>query len=180
MVRFHGEVATGRSTILASCRLVGRASERSRLTVARRTRRLVIDNTLAWMASNERTRGVNVLSVGNCGFDDSHLKSMCAGLGSVHFVRAMGQAEAARQLAEQSFDLVFLNRIFDGDQCSGVEWLGELVPSHPSTRFVLLSEQAAAQSRALELGAHASFGKSQVGVPGTLDLLRRMLASDAS
>lgn len=105
---------------------------------------------------------INVLSVGNCNFDDQQIKACAGELGGIQFFRASGRVAAMSVLESESFSVVFVNRIFDGDGWSGVEWLSDVVPRFPQTVFVLLTERAEAQARALANGAKIAFGKSQL------------------
>lgn len=114
----------------------------------------------------------NVLSVGNCGFDDQQIKACASELGLIHFFRASGRVQAMSVLDAEPFSLVFVNRIFDGDGWSGIDWLSEVVPRFPKTVFVLLSEKPEAQARALSNGARMALGKSQLRQAETAQQLK--------
>ena len=119
---------------------------------------------------------MNVLSIGNCGFDDSMIRSTAERLGDVRFVRAATARQASTLLSSEPFDLVFVNRILDGDQVSGIDSLSEWISLSPQACFVLLSERADAQAQALANGARVAVGKSRLSEVSTVEQLKAAIA----
>jgi hypothetical protein len=122
---------------------------------------------------------VHVLSVGQCGYDDSQLSRVLQVEADAHLSRAGTAAEAKRLVQEKPFDLVLINRIIDGDGSQGVDLVAELakIPGAPCT--MLVSDYAEAQAAAVANGAKPGFGKSALGSAEVGQLLRQALQSCA-
>ncbi len=75
----------------------------------------------------------------------------------------MGQALTSLRAGE--FDLVLVNRIFDGDGSKGIELIRAIKadPHLARTPVMLVSNYAEAQAEAKELGALPGFGKGDLG-----------------
>ena len=119
----------------------------------------------------------HVLSVGQCGFDDSRLGRALAVEADAHMSRAGTAAEAKRMIGEQKYDLVLINRVIDGDGSSGVDLVAELAKTPGAPCSMLISDYADAQASAVANGAKPGFGKSALGTPEVGQLLRQALAS---
>lgn len=117
-----------------------------------------------------------VLSVGQCGFDDSRLSRVVGAVGAT-LQRASDVASAERMLAAGAYDLVLVNRVFDATGESGIEFIRRLkVDRGILTPVMLVSDYPEAQAAATEAGARPGFGKSQLSDPEVIDRLKLALA----
>ncbi len=121
----------------------------------------------------------HVLSVGQCSADDYRLGRALSVQANAHLARAASAAEALRLVETHSYDLVLVNRIFDGDGESGVEFIRELKKSAASPCVMLVSDYADAQADAVAAGALRGFGKSNLESAEVGQLLREALHSCA-
>lgn len=121
----------------------------------------------------------HVLSVGQCGFDDSRLARVLAVEADAHMDRACTLAEARQKIAGKKYDLILVNRIIDGDGESGVDFIGELKKVEGAPCTMLVSDYADAQAAAVANGAFAGFGKSALGSAEVGQRLRQALHSCA-
>ena len=123
-----------------------------------------------------------VLSVGQCGADGPHL---AAYLGRTFGAKVQGADtadEAMAMLHNGPFDLVLVNRIFDADGDSGIDFL-KAVKADASTGKVpvmLVSNYADAQERAVAAGAERGFGKAELTTPAVAERLSPFLAETAA
>ncbi len=117
-----------------------------------------------------------VLDVGNCDPDHGSicrlLKKFDADVGRVMFVE-----EARKALAENTYDLVLVNRLIFADSSDGlplVKYVAtEMGP--PAPPIMMISNFEDAQQRAVEAGAVRGFGKSDLNDAATLELLKQYL-----
>ncbi len=117
-----------------------------------------------------------VLSVGQCGFDNSRITSLFSSIGA--FVRAAdGESDALNFLGTQAPALILINRIFDADGAEGLDFLARLKkdPKTASIPMMLISNYQDAQSRAVELGALPGFGKAELADSGLAARLKAHL-----
>jgi hypothetical protein len=121
----------------------------------------------------------HVLSIGQCGFDDSRLARVLAVEADAHMDRAYTLAEARQKIAEKNYDLVLVNRIVDGDGESGVDFIGAMKKTEGAPCMMLISDYADAQAAAVANGAFAGFGKSALGSAEVGQRLRQALHSCA-
>jgi DNA-binding NtrC family response regulator len=119
----------------------------------------------------------HVLSVGQCGYDDSRLARVLSVEADAHMDRAATAEDARRKMAEKKYDLVLVNRVFDGDGESGVDFIGEMRKAEGAPCMMLVSDYADAQAAAVANGAFAGFGKSNFGTPEVGQCLRQALHS---
>lgn len=110
-----------------------------------------------------------VLSVGQCGYDEGTLSRYLGGRFDVEVLSADGSADALELLATSNVDLVLINRRFDRDGGDGVELIRTIHRDgrFPSTKLMLVSNDADAQRRAIEAGALPGFGKAEYHRPET-------------
>jgi DNA-binding NtrC family response regulator len=114
-----------------------------------------------------------VLSVGQCGFDDSRLGSLVRDQLGAHMDRAATADDARRKLSEKKYDLVLLNRIFDGDGHSGISFVSEIKQQQNAPPVILISDYGDAQQAAVANGAMPGFGKSSLSSPLTAERLKQ-------
>src|SRR4051812_15090692 len=105
-----------------------------------------------------------VLSVGQCGFDHGNLSQSLQHLFDAEVVAARDEADALRRLKTATFDLVLVNRVFDADGASGIDFIRK-VKQEVKAPLMLVSNYQDAQREAVAAGALPGFGKSMVGRP---------------
>jgi DNA-binding NtrC family response regulator len=116
-----------------------------------------------------------VLSVGQCGFDNSRLSRLLHDSLNATMDTAYSADDARRKMGEKKYDIVLINRIFDGDGSSGIEFIGELKQEADAPPLMLISDYPEAQQAALANGAVPGFGKSSLSSPDASILLKRAL-----
>jgi CheY-like chemotaxis protein len=128
----------------------------------------------------KRESGMLVLSVGQCGFDDSRIgevvrKELGAGMD-----RAGSADEAKKKVGEKKYDLVLVNRVFDWGGDSGVKFIGAMKQAGDATPpppMMLVSNYEEAQAEAVAAGAIAGFGKSALGSVEVGEMLRKAVGA---
>ncbi len=118
----------------------------------------------------------SVLSVGQCSADHARLSSYLRQHFQVEVTAVESEAEALQRLATESFELVLVNRLFDADGASGLDFIRRL-KKESEVGVMLVSNYEEAQREAVEAGALAGFGKAALGQPATEHCLRQTLAS---
>jgi hypothetical protein len=121
-----------------------------------------------------------VLSVGQCGFDDSRISHLLREVCGAAVDRAYTAADAQRMMGEKQYALVLVNRVFDSDGDSGVDFIRGAKAGGHATPMMLVSDYADAQQAAVDAGAAPGFGKGQLGSPGVAELLRAVLSAKAA
>ncbi len=86
--------------------------------------------------------------------------------------RAYDGADALVKIAGRTYDLVLVNRVFDADGTSGVEFIGAARREKGMPPLMLVSDYADAQAAAVANGAAPGFGKSQLDMAESLELIR--------
>ena len=119
----------------------------------------------------------SVLVVGNCGADDSAIRSMLQRNFSVEIEQASSVQDATRQIENREFDLVMVNRVFDATGEPGIEFIATQKAIHPDLPMMLISNYADAQQQAVAAGAVTGFGKSAIRAADTIELIRGVLGS---
>ena len=105
-----------------------------------------------------------VLDVGQCGYDHGsiarHLKSQYG----AEVTAADSTGQALVSLRAGPFDLVLINRIFDGDGTPGLDLIRSMKadPGLAATPVMLVSNYPEAQAEAKQLGALPGFGKGDI------------------
>ena len=122
-----------------------------------------------------------VLSVGQCGADHGSLTRVLKTQFDAEVVSADTFDEALGELKGGGYDLVLVNRVFDYDRSSGLDFIGILRddPSLAQVPVMLVSNYDDAQAQAVAKGALPGFGKAALNHPRTLDRLRAALAGAA-
>lgn len=118
-----------------------------------------------------------VLNVGQCGFDHGNLSRILSEDFSADVKQAATSEEAFRAIRAGHFNLVLVNRIFDADGASGLDFIQRL-QSHEETRaipVVLVSNYSEAQDAAVAAGAKRGFGKDALTSAETHDVLASLL-----
>ena len=116
-----------------------------------------------------------VLSVGQCGFDHGNLSQSLRQLFDAEVVAARNEDDALLRLKSSTFDLVLVNRVFDADGASGLDFIRK-VKQQASVPLMLVSNYEDAQREAVAAGALPGFGKSMLGRPELRSCLAVVLA----
>ena len=105
-----------------------------------------------------------VLSVGNCGFDNSSLRALVHGDFAAELATASDWSDTIAQLKAHQFALVIVNRKLDADGGDGLDIIRELrqTAEYQHVPVMLLSNYPEYQTKAVELGAVLGFGKSNL------------------
>ncbi len=122
-------------------------------------------------------RRARVLTVGHCGFDHPQLQRLIERYFNADVEQAATAAEAERLLDQQGYDLLLVNRLFDADGDSGIDWIRRMKAKAQgqAVKFMLVSNYPEAQAAAQQAGALAGFGKNALGQPGMLHTLSQHL-----
>jgi CheY-like chemotaxis protein len=121
--------------------------------------------------------GKRVLSIGQCAVDHAALSRTLATHFGAEVVPAAGAAEALGRLEQEAFDLVLVNRLFDADGSSGLDFIRQLTRRQPQriVPVMLVSNYEDAQGEAVATGARPGFGKASLGQPAMLARLKDLL-----
>ena len=119
-----------------------------------------------------------VLSVGNCSYDHGQLTHQLSEHFQAQVVAAEHTEEALERLRAEPFDLVLVNRIFDGNGQQGLDAIRRMKaePELAGTPVMLVSNYPEYQQEALSVGAEPGFGKDQFKTLHSVEGLRRFLA----
>lgn len=121
------------------------------------------------------TQPLRVLDVGQCGFDHSAIADFVHKQTGAIVEQADSSAQAMAVLARQSYDLVLINRILDGDGTSGVDLIAQLKANPKCPPLMLVSNYPDAQQAAIKAGALEGFGKSALHLARTVELIQSAL-----
>ena len=105
-----------------------------------------------------------VLDVGQCGFDHGSIARHLRQKYGAEVTGADSAGQAIVSLRAGGFDLVLVNRIFDGDGSPGLDLIRSIKadPDLAGTRVMLVSNYPDAQAEAKQLGALPGFGKGDI------------------
>ena len=119
-----------------------------------------------------------VLSVGQCFPDQSAITAFLQRQYSAEVQVAGTADEAMSMLFAGPFDLVLVNRVFDEDGGSGLDFIKAAKGDAATAKIpmMLVSNYADAQQRAADAGAEPGFGKAQLGSNEVADRLGVFLA----
>ncbi len=118
-----------------------------------------------------------VLSIGQCMADHSYLSYTVKRYFPVEVLPCPCAEQALKRLQEESFVLVLVNRVFDGDGDSGVDFIRRIKsdPALATVPIMLVSNYADAQEEAVRHGALPGFGKEGLGKPSMVATLAKVL-----
>jgi len=118
-----------------------------------------------------------ILSVGQCSADHNALSRISRSQFGAEVVSADCASEALGLMEEEAFDLVLVNRIFDADGASGLDFVRQLTqePPRANVPVMLVSDHDWAQDEAVKAGARPGFGKASLGQPQMLARVREVL-----
>lgn len=105
-----------------------------------------------------------ILSVGQCSFDHSSIARHLKKSYGAEVAGANTKSEALVTLRAGEFDLVLVNRVFDGDGTSGLDLIRAIKaePELAGIPLMLVSNYQDAQDEAKALGALPGFGKADL------------------
>ncbi len=118
---------------------------------------------------------MNILSIGQCGFDHSSIARFLSRTLQARTEHAATAAEGLQKLALGSYHLVLVNRIIDGDGSSGIDLVTTLCAQRDCPPVMLVSNLPEAQAAAVAVGAVAGFGKSSMVDPEVARHLQALL-----
>ena len=113
-----------------------------------------------------------VLSVGQCGYDDSRIAQVVRAALGAYLDRAADGDEARQLLAARNYVLVLVNRVFDAGDGTGLAFIAECKRAGVPVPLMLVSDYPDAQDEAEGLGALRGFGKSAIARADIPDILR--------
>ena len=106
-----------------------------------------------------------VLSVGQCSFDHSNISRAIQGRYAASIATAATREEALAWLQGNRAAVVLVNRLFDEDGDSGMDFLRQAKAAHPDQPMLLVSNLPDAQAEAQAAGAVPGFGKAELNSP---------------
>ena len=119
-----------------------------------------------------------LLDIGNCGADHGALTDLVKQHFDASITQVHGMDDAMRALANDSYDLITVNRIMDRDGSQGMDII-RAIKAHEvyrSTPVMLISNFENYQEQAIAAGAEPGFGKKQLGLDETVAKLKNYLA----
>jgi len=120
-----------------------------------------------------------VVLIGHCGADQSMLSlAVRHAVGDEISIDMVNDGDELSAFA-LSDSLLLVNRQLDGQfgVDSGVQLIRQLCDQQDPPIAILISNYPDAQQEAIAVGAQRGFGKSQLGDPATLDLIRHAIKS---
>ncbi len=121
------------------------------------------------------TQPFRVLDVGQCGFDHSAIADFVHKKTGAIVEQADSAIQAVEILARQSYDLVLINRILDGDGSLGTDLIIQLKAKPNCPPLMLVSNYPDAQQAAIKAGALEGFGKNALHMARTAELIQSAL-----
>lgn len=120
----------------------------------------------------------HVLSVGQCGPDQSAIARFLKSAFDVQITTADTGPETLDLLRKQRFDLVLINRKLDIDYSDGSDILRAIKADAAvaATPVMLITNYAEHQANAVAMGAVPGFGKNDIGRRAVIDRLEPFLA----
>ncbi len=105
-----------------------------------------------------------ILSVGQCSFDHGLITRHLRMIYGADVVGADSVGQALVSLRAGNFDLVLVNRIFDGDGTPGLDLIRAIKADHDLAGLpvMLVSNYEEAQAEAVSAGALPGFGKTDL------------------
>jgi DNA-binding response OmpR family regulator len=118
----------------------------------------------------------SVLSIGQCCADHSSISRLINQHFQVEIINADSSTEAFSLIDSKTFSLILVNRIFDSNAESGLEFIEKYYSKKASASpIMLVSNFEQSQKDALKLGADIGFGKNALTSPDTLLKLKKHL-----
>ncbi len=127
--------------------------------------------------SESTEKSKRVLSVGQCFADHSAIARFLSGQFGATVIAADSTSQALDQVRQERFALILVNRVFDADGASGLDFI-RAVQADEQLRTVpimLVSNYDDAQAQAVQAGAVLGFGKASLSQPQTMARLEPFL-----
>jgi DNA-binding NtrC family response regulator len=121
-----------------------------------------------------------VLSIGQCAADHAAISRVLADQFQAAVIPVDNEEQAALELGRAPVSLVLVNRIFDADGRSGLEFIRRWKEGQPQVPIMLVSNHEDAQRDARLAGAAPGFGKAALGQPAMLDRVRPYLSETST
>ena len=118
-----------------------------------------------------------VLSVGQCYADQFSITRFLRDTFGSEAIAADSTSQALDQARRETFALILVNRVFDADGASGLDFI-RAVQADEQLRTVpimLVSNYEDAQTQAVQAGAVLGFGKASLSQPQTMARLEPFL-----
>jgi CheY-like chemotaxis protein len=114
-----------------------------------------------------------ILSVGQCAADHSHISRTFQQAFVAEVVGVDTTVEALEKLSRESFALVLVNRVFDANGASGLDFIKQVKSDEAltATPIMLVSNYGDSQKQAVAAGATPGFGKAELGA---LQMIQRV------
>ncbi len=120
-----------------------------------------------------------VLSIGQCAADHAAISRVLADQFQAAVIPVDNEEQAALELRRAPVSLVLVNRVFDQDGRSGLEFIRRWKDKEPHIPIMLVSNYEDAQKEARQAGAVPGFGKAALGQPAMLERVRAHLAESS-
>lgn len=118
---------------------------------------------------------MNVLLLGHCGFDGPKIGAKVSNSFQAKILTAATATDATKVLASHKIDIILVNRIFDADGDSGIEWIKNFKKEESAIPALLISNYADAQTQAVAVGGAVGFGKSELSSNLPIERIRAAL-----
>jgi CheY-like chemotaxis protein len=118
-----------------------------------------------------------ILSVGQCAADHGSISRTFQQTFGAEVVGVDTNVEALEKLRREPFALVLVNRVFDADEASGLEFIQQVKSDADlqQTPIMLVSNYEDAQLEAIEVGALRGFGKAALKALQTTERIKKVL-----
>jgi CheY-like chemotaxis protein len=119
-----------------------------------------------------------VLSVGQCGPDNSAIRTFLTRNFECEFDTADAAEDALAKMKRSAYDLVLVNRKLDIDYSDGTDVIRTLKedPATAAVPVMLVTNYPEHQEAAIAIGAIRGFGKLEFGKPETIERLAPILS----
>lgn len=115
---------------------------------------------------------MRILDVGQCGFDGPKITTLLQQRLGAKVDSAATADDARKKLADKTYDLVLVNRVFAADGSSGLDLIEEFVRDASPAPVMLVSDRKDAQAAAVAKGAVRGFGKAALDNVETFELIK--------
>lgn len=118
-----------------------------------------------------------VLSVGQCGYDNSNLRNFFAREFNADLTAVDDSSELKAEIDRAQYDLILVNRIFDHTRESGLSVIADVAQNNESLKIMLVSNYEQYQQEAVAAGALPGFGKAELDLPATREKIEAALGA---
>lgn len=119
-----------------------------------------------------------ILSVGQCAADHSSISRTFQRAFAAEVVGVDSTVEALEKMRREPFALVLVNRVFDMDGASGLEFIKQVKSDETlTTPVMLVTNYADVQKQAVAAGAAPGFGKAELGAVQMIERVKGVLGN---